>query len=61
MRRTAPRTLRIRAMGLPELTTTSEHPFYVRRLRRVWDNASPPDFGYVTGTEVFVTGGQHLY
>jgi NAD(P)-dependent dehydrogenase (short-subunit alcohol dehydrogenase family) len=20
-----------------------------------------PDFGYVTGTEVFVTGGQHLY
>jgi len=20
-----------------------------------------PDFGYVTGTEIFVTGGQHLY
>ena len=20
-----------------------------------------PDFAYVTGTEVFVTGGQHLY
>ena len=20
-----------------------------------------PDFGYVTGTEIFVTGGQHVY
>jgi NAD(P)-dependent dehydrogenase (short-subunit alcohol dehydrogenase family) len=20
-----------------------------------------PDFGYVTGTEIFVTGGQHLF
>jgi hypothetical protein len=35
-------------MGTPE-----------RRRRRV--PALSPDFSYVTGTEIFVTGGQHLF
>ena len=31
--------LKINAMPIDELKCTPEHPFYIRRLRRVWDNS----------------------
>ena len=44
----------------PDPADTAESNGNADRSGRYRVPALRPDFGYVTGTEVFVTGGQHL-